>query len=111
MSLNDDHAQSVREKTVQRFVRDYKGGVLNKSETDRAIKHLYSPDLGCGWGVHVVQEVKLLAKKEERDSMDSAIQELVQCCVSRYVFTVICILLVSIFLLNSSLCFFSFSGL
>jgi hypothetical protein len=38
---------------------------------------MYSPDLKNGWGIHVVQEVKLLANKEDRGSLDSAIEELV----------------------------------
>eukprot|EP00250_Pteridium_aquilinum_P015805 c22771_g1_i1 orf=1588-2724(+) len=83
MSLQEESPQAVRKKTVQRFLRDYGDGVLQKVATDQAIKHLYSPDLSAGWGVHVVQEVKLLAKKEEREAMDTAVEELMQCSVSR----------------------------
>lgn len=83
MSLRDETPQAVRKRTVQRFLRDYEDGVLQKLGTDQAIKHLYSPDLNSGWGVHVVQEVKLLARKGERESMDTAIEELMQCSMSR----------------------------
>ncbi|OAY75476.1 hypothetical protein ACMD2_10483 [Ananas comosus] len=50
---------------------------------DAAIRHLYSPDLKAGWGIHVVQEVKLLARKEDREGLDAAIQELVDVGVLR----------------------------
>lgn len=82
MSLHEESPQAVRKRTVQRFLRDYADEILPKLATDRAIKHLYSPDLASGWGVHVVQEVKLLAKKVDREAMDTAIEELVQCGVS-----------------------------
>jgi hypothetical protein len=62
---------------------------------DDAIRHMYSPDLRFGWGIHVVQEVKLLAKKEDRFSLDSAIDELVHLGMQRY-----CMLLVSNLVLN-----------
>lgn len=84
MFLREESPQAVRKKTVQRFVCDYGNGVLQKVAIDQAIKHLYSPDLASGWGVHVVQEVKLLAKKQDREAMDTAIEELMQCSVSRY---------------------------
>ncbi|GAB4828574.1 hypothetical protein Ancab_018234 [Ancistrocladus abbreviatus] len=45
--------------------------------TESAIRHMYAPDLKSGWGIHLVQEVKLLAKKADRESLDSAIDELV----------------------------------
>nr|KJB77182.1 hypothetical protein B456_012G124400 [Gossypium raimondii] len=50
---------------------------------NEVIKNMYSPDLRNGWGVHVVQEVKLLAKKDERVALDSAIEELVQLGMQR----------------------------
>ncbi|KAI5071451.1 hypothetical protein GOP47_0013702 [Adiantum capillus-veneris] len=83
MCLRDECPQAVRKRTVQRFLRDYENGVMQKVATDQAIKHLYSPDLNSGWGVHVVQEVKLLAKKVDREAMDTAIEELMHCSMSR----------------------------
>ncbi|MCO5567439.1 hypothetical protein L7F22_021130 [Adiantum nelumboides] len=83
ISLKDETPQAVRKKTIQKFLRDYENGVLQKAATDQAIKHLYSPDLDSGWGVHVVQEVKLLAKKFDRQAMDTSIEELMQCSMSR----------------------------
>eukprot|EP00850_Spirogloea_muscicola_P007531 SM000038S14344 [mRNA] locus=s38:330883:332218:- [translate_table: standard] len=49
---------------------------------DSAVRNLYSPDVAAGWGVHVVQEVKLLARKAERAAMDSAIREMEQAGMS-----------------------------
>ncbi|KAH7439732.1 hypothetical protein KP509_04G073900 [Ceratopteris richardii] len=83
VSLKGENPHNVRKKTVQRFLADYETGLLQKAAIDQAIKHLYSPDLASGWGVHVVQEVKLLARKSDREAMDTAIEELVRCNVSR----------------------------
>ena len=77
-------ARELRRRTVRRFLTDL--GSLScdeRSEIDSAIKHMYSPDLKSGWGVHVVQEVKLLAKKQDRDGLDSAIDELVHLGMQR----------------------------
>ncbi|XAR48203.1 hypothetical protein NMG60_11030945 [Bertholletia excelsa] len=70
-------ARELRRMTVRRFLEDL--GSVSREERqaiDSAITHMYSPDLTSGWGVHVVQEVKLLAKKEDRKGLDSAIDEL-----------------------------------
>ncbi|XP_031272779.1 uncharacterized protein LOC116131257 [Pistacia vera] len=77
-------ARELRRRTVRRFTEDLK----SVSEEDReaindAIRHMYSPDLKKGWGIHVVQEVKMLAKKEDRVGLDSAIDELVQLGMQR----------------------------
>ncbi|KAI3452569.1 hypothetical protein Pfo_009233 [Paulownia fortunei] len=72
-------AHELRMRTVRRFVEDL--GSVNeetKGLIESAIRHMYSPDLKSGWGVHVLQEVKLLAKKQDRERLDSAIDELVQ---------------------------------
>ncbi|XP_057495564.1 uncharacterized protein LOC130780573 [Actinidia eriantha] len=77
-------ARELRRRTVRRFFTDL--GSLSgdeRSEIDAAIKHMYSPDLKSGWGIHVVQEVKLLAKKQDRDGLDSAIDELVHLGMQR----------------------------
>ncbi|GFY88106.1 hypothetical protein Acr_06g0000460 [Actinidia rufa] len=77
-------ARELRRRTVRRFLTDL--GSLSgdeRSEVDAAIKHMYSPDLKSGWGVHVVQVVKLLAKKQDRDGLDSAIDELVHLGMQR----------------------------
>ncbi|CAM8957096.1 unnamed protein product [Rhodiola kirilowii] len=71
--------KELRRRTVKRFLEDF--GSASESELeviDNAIRHMYSPDLKSVWGVHVVQEIKLLAKKLDRESLDSAIDELVQ---------------------------------
>lgn len=72
-------ARELRLRTVKRFVEDL-GSVDEDTRRfiESAIRHMYSPDLKSGWGIHVVQEVKLLAKKEDREVLDSAIDELVQ---------------------------------
>ncbi|PIA33831.1 hypothetical protein AQUCO_04000122v1 [Aquilegia coerulea] len=81
MNLIDIDARELRRRTVKRFLEDLGKSVtdagLDKESIDSAIKHLYSPDLKTGWGVHVVQELKLLAKKTDRISLDLAIKELV----------------------------------
>ncbi|XP_072961782.1 uncharacterized protein [Typha angustifolia] len=72
-------ARELRQRTVRRFVEDYGGAAAEegKAAVDAAIRHLYSPDLKAGWGIQVVQDVKLLARKEDREGLDAAIQELV----------------------------------
>ncbi|CAK9144343.1 unnamed protein product [Ilex paraguariensis] len=70
-------AKDLRRRTVRRFVEDLRSvSGVERQEIEKAIKHMYSPDLKSGWGIHVVQEVKLLAKKEDREGLDSAIDEL-----------------------------------
>ncbi|KAL2903827.1 Pre-mRNA-splicing factor CLF1 [Bienertia sinuspersici] len=70
-------ARELRRRTVQRFEKDF-GSAENdeKLSVELAIKNLYSPDLKCGWGIHVVQELKLLAPKSDRQIFDDAILEL-----------------------------------
>jgi hypothetical protein len=48
-----------------------------------AIKHLYALDLDAGCGIHIVQEAKLLAGKEDRQALDASIEELMQVGVRR----------------------------
>lgn len=82
--LNAIDAKELRRRTVKRFVEDLGG--LNKNERDLiddAIKHMYSPDLKYGWGIHVVQELKLLAKKQDRQDLDLAIDELLNLGMQR----------------------------
>lgn len=77
-------ARDLRKWTVRRFLEDF--GSVSEDERaviESAIKHMYSPDLKSGWGIHVVQEVKLLAKKEDRGALDSAINELLQLGMQR----------------------------
>ncbi|KAK8956248.1 hypothetical protein KSP40_PGU001003 [Platanthera guangdongensis] len=50
---------------------------------DAAIRHVNSPDLQAGWGIHVIQEMKLLARKADRKSLDPLIQELVDLGLQR----------------------------
>ncbi|XWS63504.1 hypothetical protein CRYUN_Cryun06bG0103900 [Craigia yunnanensis] len=77
-------ARELRRRTVKRFLEDLGSAKEEERQViNEAIRNLYSPDLRNGWGVHVVQEVKLLAKKEERLALDSAIDELVQLGMGR----------------------------
>ncbi|GLJ55257.1 hypothetical protein SUGI_1185840 [Cryptomeria japonica] len=75
--------QDLRKRVVKRFREDYERGVCLKEETDLVIKHLYAADLNDGWGVHIVQEVKLLAVKADREALDESISDLVRVGVSR----------------------------
>ncbi|CAH9051846.1 unnamed protein product [Cuscuta epithymum] len=77
-------ARDLRRRAVLRFMEDFgSAGVEERGMIEAAIKHMYSPDLNAGWGIHVVQELKLLAKKEDREALDSAINELVQLGMQR----------------------------
>ncbi|GAB2280688.1 hypothetical protein Dimus_015314 [Dionaea muscipula] len=56
-----------RTTTVRRFLED--PGSANEEEkemVESAIRHMYSPDPKSGWGIHVVREVELLARKADR---------------------------------------------
>lgn len=80
----DVDARELRRRTVRRFLEDL--GSVNEKEKEvinGVIRHMYSPDLKSGWGIHVVQEVKLLAKKTDRVALDSAIDELVHLGMQR----------------------------
>lgn len=89
MGLEEDEARGedareLRRRTVRRFMEDFGSAKAEERESiEEAIKHMYAPDLKSGWGIHVVQEVKLLADKQDRLSLDSAIDELVQLGMQR----------------------------
>jgi hypothetical protein len=69
---------------VRRFQSVYaEAQAADRDAVDAAVRHLYAPDLGTGWGVHVVQEVKMLARKDQRQGMDGAIKELVDIGIQR----------------------------
>ncbi|KAL6011645.1 hypothetical protein ACLOJK_002093 [Asimina triloba] len=74
--------RDLRNRSVRRFLEEY-GSDGEDRRIDDAIRHLYSPDLKVGWGIHVVQEVKLLARKDEREALDRAIAEMVEIGVQR----------------------------
>ncbi|XP_068651002.1 uncharacterized protein [Aristolochia californica] len=76
-------SSDLRKRAVNRFFEDYEAGIVPKEETDVAIRNLYCPDLDLGWGVHFIQEIKLLALKSERASYDASIDELVRAGLSR----------------------------
>lgn len=76
-------ARDLRHRTVRRFADVYAAGDPDREAIDAAVRHLYAPDLKAGWGVHVVQELKLLAPKAQRDALDAAIQELVDLGIQR----------------------------
>lgn len=86
MGLNKGlDGKELRRRTVRRFLEDFRDGIgeEERESINEAIKHMYFPDLKCGWGVHVVQEVKLLAKKEDRVGLDQGIEELVNLGMQR----------------------------
>ncbi|XP_050208249.1 uncharacterized protein LOC126657583 [Mercurialis annua] len=84
MMAREIDARDLRRRTVQRFTEDYGSATEKEKETiNEAIKHMYSPDLKNGWGIHVVQELKLLAAKSDRVALDSSIEELVQIGMQR----------------------------
>ncbi|KAK9675365.1 hypothetical protein RND81_11G003100 [Saponaria officinalis] len=67
----------LRRRTVRRFEVDFEAAeVVERESVERAIRNMYSPELKNGWGVHVVQEVKLLVDKSERFVLDDAINQL-----------------------------------
>ncbi|PON45276.1 OTU domain containing protein [Parasponia andersonii] len=77
-------ARELRRRTVRRFLEDFGSASAEETEViNGAIRHMYAPDLRNGWGIHVVQEVKLLAKKEDRVALDSAIDELLHLGMQR----------------------------
>ena len=49
--------KELRRRTVRRFLEDL-GSASNevRKMIESAIKHMYSPDLKSGWGIHVVQD-------------------------------------------------------
>ncbi|XP_058086203.1 uncharacterized protein LOC131233497 [Magnolia sinica] len=73
----------LRRRVVERFSEDYDAGVFPKGETDVTIRNLYRPDLELGWGVHFVQEMKILARKRDRENLDASINDLVRVGLSR----------------------------
>jgi hypothetical protein len=78
-------ARELRHRAVRRFTEVYAAaGDDDRAAVDAAVRHLYVPDLKAGWGVHVVQEIKVLAPKAQRDALDAAIQELVDIAIQRY---------------------------
>ncbi|KAG9455422.1 hypothetical protein H6P81_008326 [Aristolochia fimbriata] len=83
LNLNKGSSSDLRKRVVNRFSEDYEAGIFPKEETDAAIRNLYSPDLELGWGVHFVQEIKLLALKSDRPGYDTSIEELVLAGLSR----------------------------
>ncbi|KAK3443375.1 hypothetical protein EUGRSUZ_B03525 [Eucalyptus grandis] len=77
-------ARDLRRRVVGQFLEGLGSATgEEKEKVEDAIRHMYSPDLKSGWGVHVVQEVKLLTKKEDRVALDSAIEELAQIGMQR----------------------------
>lgn len=79
-------ARELRQRTVERFKQDFESAEKEEKErVELVIKNLYSPDLESGWGIHFVQEVKLLAKKSDRQILDDAILELTDRGMLRYI--------------------------
>ncbi|CAA2997386.1 Hypothetical predicted protein [Olea europaea subsp. europaea] len=77
-------ARELRMRSVRRFVEDLAAAdEETKGVIESAIRHMYAPDLKSGWGIHVVQEVKMLTNKQDREGLDSSINELVQIGMQR----------------------------
>ncbi|KAG9139591.1 hypothetical protein Leryth_016357 [Lithospermum erythrorhizon] len=76
--------RELRRRCVKRFLVDF-GSVCEEEKVmiDLTIRNMYSPDLRSGWGVHVVQELKMLAKKSDRKELDAAIEELTELAMQR----------------------------
>ncbi|GAB2216906.1 hypothetical protein Droror1_Dr00000054, partial [Drosera rotundifolia] len=71
-------AREMRRRTVRRFVEDLgEGNEEEREGVEMVIRNMYFPDLRVGWGVHVVQEVKVLARKVDQEGLDQEIEELV----------------------------------
>ncbi|XP_022855051.1 uncharacterized protein LOC111376335 [Olea europaea var. sylvestris] len=79
-------ARELRMRSVRRFVEDLAAAdEETKGVIESAIRHMYAPDLKSGWGIHVVQEVKMLTKKKDREGLESSINELIQIGMQRYI--------------------------
>lgn len=79
-------AGELRARVVRRFLEDYgPGDAAGRDGVDGVVRHLYSPDLRVGWGIHVVQEVKMIVGKADREAVDSAVRELVDLGMERLV--------------------------
>ncbi|KAK9751190.1 hypothetical protein RND81_02G248800 [Saponaria officinalis] len=77
-------AVELRRRTVRRFMEDYGSAEKEEREcVESAIKNMYSPDLKNGWGIHVVQELKLLANKSDRYVLDDSILQLLNIGMQR----------------------------
>ncbi|KAL9256991.1 hypothetical protein AKJ16_DCAP02005 [Drosera capensis] len=77
-------ARELRRRTVRRFVEDLgEGNEEEKEGVEMVIRNMYSPDMRVGWGVHVVQEGKVLARKADREGLDREIEELVRLGMQR----------------------------
>jgi len=71
----------LRQMAVQRVQADAnKGNSL--PGINQTIKNLYDPDLSTGWGVHWVQEVKLILKSRDVEAVDGAIAQSVEAGMS-----------------------------
>ncbi|CAN6480562.1 unnamed protein product [Victoria cruziana] len=78
-----DEPEDIRKRVVDRFSDDYQAGICPRADADAAIKNMYQPDLEAGWGVHFVQELKFLALKNDRQRLDTLIEDLTRVGVSR----------------------------
>ncbi|KAF0901175.1 hypothetical protein E2562_038187 [Oryza meyeriana var. granulata] len=77
-------ARDLRHRIVRRFADVYAAAdAPDREAIDAAVRHLYAPDLNAGWGVHVVQDLKLLSPKAQRDDLDAAIRDLVDLGIQR----------------------------
>ena len=70
-----ESAQSVRKRCVDRFLALHADGLLPK-DVDATVRGLYSPDTSVGWGVHLLQEHKMLLERTRVNEAEQAIVEL-----------------------------------
>ncbi|KAL2325735.1 hypothetical protein Fmac_024793 [Flemingia macrophylla] len=60
------HVYELRQRMAAWFLKDLRFmGIMEKEAVHNTIRHIYSSNLMNDWGIHIVQEVNLLAKKED----------------------------------------------
>ncbi|MQL93965.1 hypothetical protein Taro_026607 [Colocasia esculenta] len=70
MGLMKVGARELWQRTVQRFLENHVADVpRDKEAVATAIWHLYSLNLKMEWEIHIVQEIKLLARKADREAL------------------------------------------
>lgn len=85
-------ARELQRQTVRRFLEDFAlAGGKEREAIEEAIKHMYALDLKNWWGIHMVQELKLLAKKSDRLALDLAIDKLLQLGIQMCFFLLQCV--------------------
>ncbi|GAB2297733.1 hypothetical protein Dimus_031820 [Dionaea muscipula] len=76
-------SRELRRRMVRRFLKDLGFATVEEELVELVIRHIYSLDLKFRRGILVVQDVKLLARKADRHSLDSSIDEIVNLGMQR----------------------------